>query len=65
MGSEGTIEAFSHFRPELLVTDVIMPEMGGYERGRSDEEIQSVTQNLFASYFDNLLSSFVLPLDGA
>jgi CheY-like chemotaxis protein len=25
------MEAFSHFRPELIVTDVFMPEMDGFE----------------------------------
>jgi CheY-like chemotaxis protein len=25
------MEAFSHFRPELIVADVFMPEMGGFE----------------------------------
>lgn len=25
------LEAFSHFRPELIVTDVTMPEMDGFE----------------------------------
>ena len=25
------LEAFSHFRPQVLVTDVVMPEMDGFE----------------------------------
>ena len=37
------MEAFSHFRPDLIVADVAMPEMGGFELYRRVQSESSST----------------------